>query len=143
MGFMVTQKGIKFNLDQIKVVMETFSLSSKKELQRLTSRLVAFRRFIARFIDKLRHFFLALKGVSTIGWTSDCEQAFGEIKRYLMQPPILSNPQPGEELYMYLAISDCVVSVVLFLNEKDKEHRPIYYASKVMVDTEIQYSKME
>ena len=84
MGFMVTQKGIKVNPDQIKVVMETFSLSSKKELQRLTSRLVAFRRFIARFIDKLRHFFLALKGVSTIGWTSDCEQAFGEIKRYLM-----------------------------------------------------------
>ena len=84
MGFMVTQKGIKVNPDQIKVVMETFSLSSKKELQRLTSRLVAFRRFITRFIDKLRHFFLALKGVSTIGWTSDCEQAFGEIKRYLM-----------------------------------------------------------
>ena len=84
MGFMATQKGIKVNPDQIKVVMETFSLSSKKELQRLTSRLVAFRRFIARFIDKLRHFFLALKGVSTIGWTSDCEQAFGEIKRYLM-----------------------------------------------------------
>ena len=44
---------------------------------------------------------------------------------------------------MYLAVSDCVVSVVLFRNEKDKEHRPIYYASKAMVDTEIQYSKME
>ena len=143
MGFMVTQKGIKFNLDQIKVVMETFSLSSKKERQRLTNRLVVFGCFIARFIDKLRHFFLALKGASMIEWTSDCEQAFKEIKGYLMQPPILSNPQPGEELYMYLAISDCVVSVVLFLNEKDKEHRPIYYASKVMVDTEIQYSKME
>ncbi|RVW93626.1 hypothetical protein CK203_028805 [Vitis vinifera] len=130
MGFMVTQKGIKFNLDQIKVVMETFSLSSKKERQRLTNRLVVFGCFIARFIDKLRHFFLALKGASMIEWTSDCEQAFKEIKGYLMQPPILSNPQPGEELYMYLAISDCVVSVVLFLNEKDKEHRPIYYASK-------------
>ncbi|KAL6326972.1 hypothetical protein AAG906_012656 [Vitis piasezkii] len=106
MGFMVTQRGIKVNPDQIKVVMETFSLSSKKERQRLTSCLAAFKRFIARFIDKLRHFFPCTKK--------------GQHNR-------MDN---GEELYMYLAVSDCVVSVVLFLNEKDKEHRPIYYVSK-------------
>ena len=83
LGFMVTQRGIEVNSDQIKVVMETSASSSKKELQRLTSRLAALRRFIARFTDKLRPFFLALKGVSTTGWTKDCQLAFEEIKRYL------------------------------------------------------------
>ena len=42
---------------------------------------------------------------------------------------------------MYLAMSNCVVNVVLFRHMKDKEQRPVYYVSKVMVDAETQYSK--
>ena len=61
-----------------------------------------------------------------------------------MQPPILSNPQPDEQLYMYIAIFDCAVSVVvLFRHEGDKEQRPIYYVSKAMVNIETWYSKVE
>ncbi|RVX23740.1 hypothetical protein CK203_000028 [Vitis vinifera] len=52
--FMVIQRGIKVNLDQIKVILKTPALGSKKELQRLTGRLVALGRFIAHFTDKLR-----------------------------------------------------------------------------------------
>ncbi|RVX06058.1 hypothetical protein CK203_018623 [Vitis vinifera] len=74
LGFMVTQKGIEVNPDQIKAVMATFPLSSKKELQCLTSRLAALGRFITRFTNKLRLFFLTLKGVSTTGWTSDYKE---------------------------------------------------------------------
>lgn len=72
LGFMVTQRGIEVNSDKIKAVMETFALSSKKELQRLMGRLAALGRFIARLTDKLRPFFLALKGTSVTGWTEDC-----------------------------------------------------------------------
>ena len=55
----------------------------------------------------------------------------------------MSSPQPGEQLYIYLAMSDYAVNVVLFLHKRDKEQRPIYYVSKVMVDAETRYSKME
>ncbi|KAL6339441.1 hypothetical protein AAG906_032975 [Vitis piasezkii] len=108
LGFMVTQRGIEVSPDQIKVVMETSTLTT-------------LGRFMARFTDKLRPFFLTLKGASETRWTNDCVQAFREIKRYLMQPPILSSPQPGEQLYMYLAVFDCAVNVVLFLHKKGKE----------------------
>ena len=74
---------------------------------------------------------------------SDCEQAFEKIKRYLTQPPILSGLQPGEQLYMYLTVSNCTVSAILFHHVKDKEQRPIYYVSKAMVDAKTRYSKME
>ena len=67
LGFMVTQMGIEVNPDKIKVVMKTFAPSNKKELQRLTDRLVALGRFIARFTDKLRSFLLLLKGANTTG----------------------------------------------------------------------------
>ena len=76
LGFMVTQKGIEVNPDQIKVVMKTLAPSNKKELQRLTGKLVALGRFIARFIDKLRHFFLVLRKANATGWTDNCQSAF-------------------------------------------------------------------
>ena len=106
LGFMVTQMGIEINPDQIKVVMKTSAPSNKKELQRLTDRLVTLGRFIARFTNKLRSFFLVLKGANATGWTEDCQSVIEEIKHYLTQPPILSSPQLSEQLYMYLVVSN-------------------------------------
>ena len=71
MGFVVTQRGIEVNPDQIKAVMETPTPSNKNELQRLTGKLVALGRFITRFIDKLRRFFLVLRKADMTGWTDN------------------------------------------------------------------------
>lgn len=60
LGFMATQRGIKVNPTQIKVVLETPDPTSKKEMQHLTDRLVALGHFITRFTDKLCIFFLEL-----------------------------------------------------------------------------------
>ncbi|RVW93596.1 hypothetical protein CK203_028937 [Vitis vinifera] len=80
LGFMVTQRGIEVNPDQIKAIANTLALTNKKELQRLTGRLVALKRFIARFTDKLRPFFLVLREANRSRWTQSCQDAFEEIK---------------------------------------------------------------
>ena len=51
--FMVTQKGIEVNSTQVKFVLKTPTLNSKKELQCLIGRFAALGCFIAHFIDKL------------------------------------------------------------------------------------------
>ena len=60
-----------------------------------------------------------------------------------MQPPILSSPLPGEKLYMYLAVSEWAISIVLFRCPTHKEQKPIYYVSRALADIETRYSKME
>ncbi|RVW72879.1 hypothetical protein CK203_057179 [Vitis vinifera] len=120
-GFMVSQRGIEVSPDQVKAVMETPPPKSKKELQRLTGKLVALGRFIARFIDELRPFFLAIRKAGANGWTDSCQNAFENIKHCLMQPPILSSPIPKEKLYMYLAVSEWAISAVLFRCPSPKE----------------------
>lgn len=72
LGFMVTQRGIKVNPDQVKAVANTLAPANKKELQRLTSKLVALGRFITRFTNKMKPFFLALRDVNKSGWTQSC-----------------------------------------------------------------------
>ena len=113
-GFMVTQRGIEVSPTQVKVVLKIPVPNNKKKLQRLMGRLAALGRFIARFTDKLRSFFLTLKGTSRFDWTDKYEQTFGVVKHYLAKPPIISSPKSSEELYMYLVVSDYAVSVIMF-----------------------------
>nr|CAN78757.1 hypothetical protein VITISV_035650 [Vitis vinifera] len=143
LGFMVSQRGIEVSPDQVKAVMETPSPRNKKELQRLTGKLVALGRFIARFTDELRPFFLAIRKVRTHGWTDSCQNTFEKIKHCLMQPPILSSLIPKEKLYIYLAVSEWAISVVLFRCPSPNEQKPIYYVSRALADVETRYSKME
>ena len=77
------------------------------------------------------------------GWTNECGHAFEAIKRYQLEPPILSSPQVGEELYFYLAMSDFIVSTILFQHNQSNEQRPVYYVSKALIDTETQHSQVE
>ena len=116
LGFMVTQRGIEVNPGQTKVVLETPTPNSKKELQHLTGHLAA----LGDVIDKLRPFFLTLKEASTFGWTNECKQTFEIVKCYLTEPSILSNPKSSEQLYMYLAVYECAVSAILFRHIQDK-----------------------
>nr|CAN76908.1 hypothetical protein VITISV_006597 [Vitis vinifera] len=133
LGFMVSQRGIEVSPDQVKAVMETPPPRNKKELQRLTGKLVALGRFIARFTDELRPFFLAIRKAGAHGWMDTLS----------MQPPILSSPIPKEKLYMYLAVSEWAISAVLFRCPSPKEQKPIYYVNRALADVETRYSKME
>ena len=59
-----------------------------------------------------------------------------------MSPPILSNPEPKEDPYMYLAMSDHMVNVVL-LKIHNGVQRPMNYISKTLVDSEMRYVPLE
>ncbi|RVW13223.1 hypothetical protein CK203_026368 [Vitis vinifera] len=75
-----------------------------------------------------------LQGAKISGWMNECEHAFEAIKRYLVEPPILSNLEAGEELYMYLAVLDLAINSILFQHNQSNEQRPIYYMSKALID---------
>ena len=54
-----------------------------------------------------------------------------------MQAPMLTAPEPGEDLFMYLSVSEHAMSAVLL---KDKGvQQPMYYISKSLVDAETRY----
>ena len=65
----------------------------------------------------------------------ECQQAFEELKLYLAWAPILSRPVPKETLYMYLAVTDHAVSVVLLRLDQGVQ-KPIFYVSKTFVEAE-------
>ena len=58
-----------------------------------------------------------------------------------MQAPMLTVLDPEEDLFMYLLVSNYVVSAVL-LRDQGVQH-PIYYISKTLVNVETKYLSLE
>ncbi|GMH28057.1 hypothetical protein Nepgr_029900 [Nepenthes gracilis] len=63
-------------------------------------------------------------------WTAECQAAFDELKRYLAIPPLLVSPKGGEELYLYLAVSEASLSSILVRQDSDAQ-RPVNYKPDV------------
>ena len=57
--------------------------------------------------------------------------AFDNLKTYLSSPLLLSPSKLGEELYLYLAISQAVVSAAL-VREEDGSQRSVYFTSRAL-----------
>nr|XP_009766566.1 PREDICTED: uncharacterized protein LOC104217919 [Nicotiana sylvestris] len=114
LGFLVSNHGIEVNPAHIKVIEEIPNiLTSKKEVQRLTRRIAALGRFISKSSEKCFKFLLALKKHNQFEWPEECQQVLKNLKTYLSNPPFLAKSKDGKKLFVYLAVSEVAVSVVL------------------------------
>ncbi|XP_048611804.1 uncharacterized protein LOC125586057 [Brassica napus] len=118
LGYTVTQRGIKANPKQISTILD---LPSPRECLPFNDLLLGNKKFI---------------------WDERCEEAFEQLKHYLTTPLVLAKPEKGDTLYLYIAVSDAVVSNVLDKEERG-EQRPIFYTSQSMTDAETRYSTLK
>ncbi|KAK0575700.1 hypothetical protein LWI29_005397 [Acer saccharum] len=133
--YQVHQRGIEVNPEKIQALARMVSPKTLKDVQKLTGCLASLSRFIAKSTDRCLPFFKALKKGKGIKWNEDCEKAFQALKDYLGQAPLLSKPETGETLYMYLSVSEAATSSVL-VRQEDGIQKPIYYTSKALLPAE-------
>jgi hypothetical protein len=100
-------------------------------------------------------FFKLLLKSGPFSWTEEAEQAFQELKQYLVSLPVLVAPDSREPLYLYIAAAAEVVSMVLVVERAAQEgqepegpgpatgfrtvQRPVYYVSKVLYEAKTRY----
>ncbi|XP_057464946.1 uncharacterized protein LOC130754714 [Actinidia eriantha] len=127
LGHLVTRRGIEADLEQIAAINQLTSPRNAKEVQKLTGMAAALNQFISKSSDKCRPFFKLLRKNTKFVWDKESELELQQFKKYLTEPPLLSTPNEGELLHVYLAVSEHAVSSVL-LREVAKEQRLIYFA---------------
>jgi hypothetical protein len=122
----------------------------RKEVQKLTSCIVALNRFIAKLADKSLPFFSVLRGSTKVEWGPEQQRAFDDLKQYLQHLPILSSPEQGQPLILYVSATHSVVSRALVI-EKDatqagamtKQQYLVYFVSEVLAGSKKYYSEAE
>lgn len=91
LGFIVSQGGIEANPEKIKVIIDMQAPETIRDIQRLTGRLAALRRFISKLAERCLPFFDTLKGTfasRTITWREECKKPLKNSNDTL--PPLLS-----------------------------------------------------
>jgi len=140
LGFLVTNRGTKAKPSQIKAIQELKRPNTVKEVQHLTGLAAMLNRFISRSSDRCRPFFQALK--AKFEWDEECDRALESLKDYMTFPLLLVIPVPGEELFLYLAVSQHTISAVLVRAERI-QHLSIFYVSKTLLGAETMYLPLE
>ncbi|WJX72831.1 hypothetical protein P8452_56671 [Trifolium repens] len=142
LGFMLTNRGIEANPDKCQAIIDMRSPISVKEVQQLTGRISALSRFLSCAGEKAFHFFSTLRKSERFVWSTQCEEAFQNLKTFLVSPPILTRLEKGNTLYLYLAVSDKALSSAL-VQEIKGEEKPIYFVSRTFKGAEAKYQKIE
>jgi hypothetical protein len=120
LGFLVLHRGIEANSDKIRAIEAMRPPVHLKDVQRLTGSLAALSRFISRLVEMALPFFKLMRGSSPFAWTEEAEQAFQEMKQYLTSLPVLVTPDLGETLFLYLAATTEVISMVLVAERSEQ-----------------------
>ncbi|GJX19355.1 reverse transcriptase domain-containing protein [Tanacetum coccineum] len=118
-----------------------------KEMQSLSGKLAALKRFLSRSAKKSLRFFKTLKDITKENndeycWTESAKKAFQEMKKVIVELPLLTTPAKEETLYVYVAAATEAVSAVLLAQKKGKQCS-IHYVSRTLNEAERNYAPLE
>ena len=118
-------------------------LTNLKQLQSLQEKLQAIRRFIVQLSDKCKPFTKLLKKEVEYHWGKEKQDAFDEIQRYLLSPPMLSPPRKDIPFLLYIFATKIAIGTMLAQKNEHDKGQAIYYLSRTLVSYEIKYIYLE
>jgi hypothetical protein len=97
---------------------------------------------VAKSAQHALPFFKLLRKETKFEWTDECETALQHLKETLSAPLVLSRPDQGEVLCLYLSVSSDAVSAVL-IRETAEGQKAVYFTSKALLGPETRYQRIE
>jgi len=148
LGNVVSHDGIQPNPSKVKAVLDMQPPKNIKDIQKLTGCMAALSRFISRLGEKGLPFFKLRKASEKFSWTEEANVAFTQLKTFLTSPPVLTAPQPNEDLLLYIAATDLVISTAMVVERDEPGHvykvqRPVYFISEVLSESKTRYPQIQ
>ena len=92
---MISERGIEADPDKIRAILDMSPPQTETEIRGFLGRLQYISRFIVRLTDTCEPIFLLLRKKQPKVWDDQCQQAFEQIREYLLSSPILVPPMLG------------------------------------------------
>jgi hypothetical protein len=144
LGYIVSQRGIEANPKKVAALERMGPIRDLKGVQKVLGCLAALSRFISRLGKKGLPLYRLLKKHERFSWTVEAQEVLEKLRATLAHAPVLTPPQVGEPLYLYVAATTQVVSVAIVVERTEEGHtlpdqRPVYYISEVLSETKVHY----
>jgi hypothetical protein len=146
--YIVSQRGIEANPEKVAALERMGPIRDLKGVQKVLGCLATLSRFISRLGEKGLPLYRLLKKHERFSWTVEAQEALDKLKATLTHAPIFTPPQDSEPLYLYVAATTQVVSVVIVVERTKEGHalpvqRPVYYISEVLSETKARYPQVQ
>jgi hypothetical protein len=115
LGYMVSSRGIDANPTKVEAIEKLQPLRTRREIQKLTGMMAVLSRFISKLGERGMPFYKLLQKTDGFQWDDQTAAAFVQLKEYLKLLSTLVPPRPEDILLLYVAATDAVVSVVIFI----------------------------
>ena len=141
-GIEISEKGISPDPDKITAIKNAQAPRSVNELRSFLGLCTYVSRFIDSFSEKTTVLRELLKQNVKFEWNDDHEQAFSVLKNELSSESLLAFYNPQEDIRLVTDASGHALGAVLLQKENDV-YRPIYYVSRTLKPSELNYSVIE
>ncbi|KAJ9566697.1 hypothetical protein OSB04_002663 [Centaurea solstitialis] len=142
LGHLVSPRGLEVDKAKIEVIMQLPEPTSVKGIRSFLGHAGFYRRFIKDFSKITKPLCNLLHVDQAFNFTSECKVAFEKIKKALVTAPIVVAPDWKLPFEVMCDASDWAVGAILGQKRKKIFH-PIYYASKTLIDAQINYTTTE
>jgi hypothetical protein len=105
LGYIVSQRGIEANLEKVAALERMGPIWDLKGVQKVLGCLASLSRFISWLGEKGLPLYRLLKKHERFSWTVEAQKVLDKLKATLAHAPILTPPQDGEPLYLYVAVT--------------------------------------
>jgi hypothetical protein len=148
LGYIVSQWGIEPNREKVAALDRMDLIRDLNGVQKVLGCLAALSRFISQLGKKVLPLYRLLKKHGRFSWTVEAQEALDKLKAMLAHTPILTPPQNGEPLYLYVAATTQVVSAIIVVERTEEGHtlpvqRLVYYISEVLFETKARYPQVQ
>jgi hypothetical protein len=124
LGYIVSQRGIEANPEKVAALERMGPIRDLKGVQKVLGCLASLSRLISRLGEKGLPLYRLLKKHKRFCWTVEAQEALDKLKATLAHAPILTPPQDGEPLYLYVAATTQVVSAIIVVERTEEGHAP-------------------
>ena len=139
MGHVVSNHGISTDPLKTDKIAQWPTPINQQQLQQFLGLASYYRRFVRGFAAICRLLYQLTEKNAPFRWTSECDNAFCELKQLLTSAPVLSYPDFSKPFILDTDASNVGIGAVLSQNHNGREH-VVAYASKFLTKAERNYS---
>jgi len=142
LGFIVSAEGMKVCPSRSETIANYPRPTTAKGVRSFLGLASYYRRFIPGFSDIASSMIALTRKNKSFVWDEKCEEGFNQLKKCLIEPPILSYPDLSKQFYLTTDASNVGLGAVLS-QYWEGEERVIAYASRTLQPAEKNYSTTE
>ncbi|GFS51666.1 retrovirus-related Pol polyprotein from transposon 17.6 [Trichonephila clavipes] len=140
LGFVVTPEGILIDKDKSVSINEFPVPKDQKQIKSFLGCCNFYRRYIKNFAKRALPLTNLLRKDTPFEWTSETQEAFDDIKKAILNPPVLALPDQNAELQITTDASSRGIGAVLEQKYPNSEVKPLYFFSKKLNPSQSKYN---